>query len=77
MKTGLDVLIGAWTAVFLSACLRLEVASFNSLFFWDFSTFVFLIFVFLDTFWTREGFQRVQGWITLHLDQVSAQIDHS
>ena len=42
---------------------------------------IFLIFLdFLDFymgFWAREGLEMVRGWIRIHLDQVSAQMDHS
>ena len=27
--------------------------------------------------WTREGFKKALGWIPFHLDQISAQTNHS
>ena len=44
--------------------------------FWDFLDF-FVFFDFYMGFWAREGLEMVRGWIPLHLDQVSAQMDHS
>ena len=38
--------------------------------FWDFLDFYV-------GFWAREGLEMVRGWIRIHLDQVSAQMDHS
>ena len=39
-----------------------------------------MFMVFCDKYWiflAREGLEMVLGWIPLHLDQVSAQMDHS
>ena len=39
---------------------------------------MFLFFFdFYVGFWAREGLEMVWGWIRIHLDQVSAQMDHS
>ena len=39
---------------------------------------VFLIFrICYMGFWVQEGLEMVRGWIPLHLDKVSAQMDHS
>ena len=48
----------------------------ENVFFLDFDVF-FDLFDFYKVVWSREGLEMVRGWTAIHVDQVSAQIDHS